>query len=252
LFSKGEKFMLFQNRSNKLFNQGMELLNRGQYPEAIKFFSEDISANGVSPKNIGSCINRGFAYFCMAYDMSFSDSRGLDEQINKYLNQAVNDFSEAIHTFTFRTERTGEAINDWADTHFKRANANFFLHKPNEAIDDYSEAIKLQGKNPEYYMRRGFVYTEYIGDASAGLENYSKAIALSPTADMYLYRAWANLDLENTQKTKDDFHSAIRLDPNAKNGRRVFPIVANYTTAFDKMIEWEEFKQSLGFPSSLR
>ncbi|MCK6568523.1 MAG: hypothetical protein L6Q45_12640 [Anaerolineales bacterium] len=243
---------MFQSRSDKLFNQGVELLNRGQYPEAIRIFSEDITANGVSPKNVGSCTNRGFAYFCMAYDMLFSDSRGLEEQITEYLNHAINDLSEAIHTFTFRTERSGEAINDWADAHFKRANANFFLHKPKEAIDDYSEAIKLQGKNPEYYMRRGFVYAEYIGDASSGVENYSKAIAISPTAEVYLYRAWANLDLKNPQKAKDDFHSAIRLDSNAKNGRRVFPIVADYQVAFDKMIEWEEFKQSLGFPSSLR
>jgi len=232
--------MFFQNHSDKLFKQGLEFLNREQYPEAIKVFSEDI-VKGVTKDNVGSCTNRGFAYFCMAYDILFGDPQGKDEQINEYLRCAVEDLTNAIHVFPLWTE-SGE---DLADVYFKRANTHFFLHKPKEAIYDYKEAIKLQGKNPEYYWRCGFVYAEYIGDSSLGIENYSKAIAIFPSAEVYLYRAWANFDLENTKRAKDDFQSAIRLDPNTRNNKRVFPIVADWETSFNKMVEWEEFKQTL-------
>jgi tetratricopeptide (TPR) repeat protein len=227
---------MFQSRSDKLFEQGMNYMNQENYLEAIKLFSQVIEIDG-SAGSAGAHINRGIAYGTLAKGASLGSDLWED-----FFKNSIDDLTKAINIFQVKKSDK----NALANVYFKRANTYLFSYKYEEAIDDLNEAIKLIGNNPAYYINRGFIYCERLRNASAGLKDFSKALEISETSIGYIFRSWANFDLGNTNKAKDDFYSALRLDPNARNSIRYLPPNdLDVEFAFDKQIQWENFKKNL-------
>jgi Tfp pilus assembly protein PilF len=78
------------------------------------------------------------------------------------------------------------------------------------AINDLTEAIRLEPNNSELYLVRGASYT-YSGNFEKAIEDCNQAIRISPNyADAYLLRGTISLILE-TQKAKEDFEKALTL-----------------------------------------
>ena len=243
--------MLFKSRADKLFDQGVVFLNQANYPEAIKLFSQVIDVSSGSETKFGAYINRGMAYSIVA-DRTLYDNFPIGdedrEKIDEYCNLAIKDFSNAIYTMTlYYPPITTENKTDLADIYRKRAMTYLTLANFKEAIDDINKAIEFEPKNPLFHFVCGYLYAEFIGDASTGLDKYSKSITLSPSAETYLFRAWANFDLGKLDRAKEDFRSAIKLNPEYKSAKRVIPVTieTDYVLMFDKTLKWANFIESL-------
>jgi Flp pilus assembly protein TadD len=79
------------------------------------------------------------------------------------------------------------------------------------AIEDYTEAIRLDPANTEFYSSRASVYAE-SGDDARAIEDYSQAIRLEPAnARFYAKRALAYYLSGESARAIEDFTKAIRL-----------------------------------------
>ena len=84
-----------------------------------------------------------------------------------------------------------------------------------EAIDQYSESIRIAPDDFDAYFNRGSVYAR-LGQYQRALEDFNKAISLKPTKDVNLFynnRGVAYLKLGQYQMAIDDFSKSIGLKP---------------------------------------
>ncbi len=137
---------------------------------------------------------------------------------------------------------------DSAVAHYNRGNAYADKKEYDKAIEDYSEAIRLDPKYAAAYTNRGTTwqdkkeYDKAVADYDRAIlidpkyalafydrgnayyttkeydkaiEDYSEAIRLDPKdADAYVNRGVAYFDKEEYDKAIEDYSEAIRLDPN--------------------------------------
>ncbi|MFB2878287.1 caspase, EACC1-associated type [Floridanema aerugineum] len=141
--------------SKKLLNQGKEELQKGDYQEAIKYFTEYIKSN---PNNEEAYIQRGDAYYKQQkyqqaisnYDLAIKINsqtastyykRGMTRHDLGDMKGAINDFTEAI-----------KIDSNYADAYYERAESRAHLNDKQGAINDYSEAAfryRQQGKTED-------------------------------------------------------------------------------------------------------
>ena len=121
-------------------------------------------------------------------------------------------------------ERYSEAIrvnpNDW-EARSQRGYAYLKLGRQSEAINDYSEVIRLNPKNNQLayltavaaYDGRGSAYLE-LRQYRKAISDYSKDIGIAP-GDWWAYRhrGAAYWSLRQPREAIEDFGKAIRIDP---------------------------------------
>jgi len=124
----------------------------------------------------------------------------------------------------------------------KKADGSF-----RDAIEKFSEAIKLDTASARNYTGRGEV-SESLGDLKSAIADYTTAIRLKPDdARTYDMRGWAYFQMHDTAKAMQDYNRAIKLDSSlaeAFNNRGWAYYQANDTTRaradFDKAIVLDE------------
>ncbi len=116
-----------------------------------------------------------------------------------------------------------EAINDYSEAirlkpdyveaYYKRGDAKFDLGKKEEASDDYNKAIQLKPDYVEVYCKRGNLQLS-LGKKQEAIDDYNKAIQLKPDyAEVYCKRGNLQLSLGKKQEAIDDYNKAIQLKP---------------------------------------
>jgi len=81
-----------------------------------------------------------------------------------------------------------------------------------EALKDYSKAIRYNPKDPVPYASRGYVYQK-MGRNDEAISDYSKAVELDPTDDeLYLVRGIAYSLKGNQDQAILDYSKAIEID----------------------------------------
>ncbi|MDO8754260.1 MAG: tetratricopeptide repeat protein, partial [Anaerolineales bacterium] len=130
--------MLFQNRADKLFEQGEEQLQREQYSLAIDTFSKVIKIEGNDA--VVSRLNRGVArlHLTMSNQSSGDDEQSPEER----LKLCIEDFSIAINRVNSQTKKSSTAAKILAELHYRRAQSVMWLGKFQESIKDMNEAIR--------------------------------------------------------------------------------------------------------------
>jgi tetratricopeptide (TPR) repeat protein len=90
-----------------------------------------------------------------------------------------------------------------------------------KAIQDYTEAIRLNAKYAEAYYNRGFIWDEKMRNITNNVRDYAvpdytEAIRLNPNyAEAYYQRGHAHLNSTgNWDQAIADFTQAIRINPN--------------------------------------
>jgi len=78
------------------------------------------------------------------------------------------------------------------------------------AINDYSQAIKLNGKLAGAYNNRGVAY-DRKADYERAIQDYDQAIKLKPSSETYFNRGNVYLAKSQYDHAIDDFNQAIRL-----------------------------------------
>ena len=78
----------------------------------------------------------------------------------------------------------------------------------------WTEAIELNPNNAPAYEARGYYYTYYTKNYSAGISDYTRAIELHPdNAENYFYRGVCLSESGDVESAKIDFEMALSLNP---------------------------------------
>jgi tetratricopeptide (TPR) repeat protein len=89
-----------------------------------------------------------------------------------------------------------------------------------EAVKNYSEAIRLEPNYANAYFNRGDAYDE-IGEYDKAIADYSEVIRIEKSADAYLNRGVVFNKKGENDRAIVDLTEAIRLDPNCANAYRL-------------------------------
>jgi tetratricopeptide (TPR) repeat protein len=106
-----------------------------------------------------------------------------------------------------------------ADAYLDRGIARSDLNDPKQAIDDYSEALRLQPGHFEAHFDRGLSEVQ-AGENEQAVSDFSAAIRLKSDADAYYYRAEAYKQLGDINDATADFSVAFRMNPKLCGGCR--------------------------------
>jgi len=134
--------------------------------------------------------------------------KGLEYAGNRLYIDAVQNYTRAIQL------NKGEiSINDIAQVFNSRGLAYQGLNQSDKAIDDFSNAIEIDAKKPEFFLNRANVF---LGRKQYGRarDDFGAVIALDPrNTAAYAGRARANLDDRSYRLAAADYQKLLDLDP---------------------------------------
>jgi len=106
-------------------------------------------------------------------------------------------------------------ISQTAEDYFKSGNDKFELKDYRGAINDHTQAIKLNSNVAGPYFNRG-IAKYAIKDYNGAITDFNKGLEISPIADGYYNRGSIKIDLNDNTGAISDFNKAIEIDPNQK------------------------------------
>ena len=132
----------------------------------------------------------------------------------------AKDWDKAITAFRKAAQLEGHYAPNLASALQQRATIYVSQKKFQEAIADYSEALKIKSDDPNVYERRAYAEMQ-LKDYDKALHDYNEAIKLSPEETKY-YQVRALI-----YQTKGDFKAALadvdkalKLDPNNQDAQQ--------------------------------
>jgi tetratricopeptide (TPR) repeat protein len=132
----------------------------------------------------------------------------------------AKDWDKAIAAFKRAAQLDARYAPNLASALQQRATVYVSQQKFQEAIADYSEALKVNAKDPDIFERRAYAEIQ-LKDYDKALHDYNEAIKLSPEEPKY-YQVRAFI-----YQTKGDFKAALadvdktlKLDPNNQDAQQ--------------------------------
>jgi tetratricopeptide (TPR) repeat protein len=123
----------------------------------------------------------------------------------------AHDYVAAV--ISFSTAISKDKNNNKAYT--ERGHSYLLVNKPNEALKDFEQAVKLKSDYAPTYTYRGDYYFK-LKKYKEAVDDYNKAIKLDATlADAYANRGFSQLELKLDKDATISFDEAIKL--NSKN-----------------------------------
>jgi len=186
-------------------HKGAALMMRGQYREAIAELTTAVKKDSSSAV---AFFNRGRA---RAY---------------------LNDFDGALEDLT-------QAINvkPYAETYLERGVIYFGKAMLMQALDDFTQVIRLDNNNALAYARRGLTYM-VLKDYNSARYDLNTAILYDPDlAAAYAYRGLLNFQLEDEESAIEEYTLALQLDPNLAEALRNRAFAYQKIGDIDKAIE---------------
>ncbi|XP_052281417.1 uncharacterized protein LOC127878913 isoform X2 [Dreissena polymorpha] len=136
----------------------------------------------------------------------------------KKFEDAVSSFALALSLYKeqFTTQKPWKARDPWpieaADTHYLIGQCHMELHNFTQALDAFTDAIKLNPNMAEALYQRGMARMKL--KMSKGIQDFNRALALNPTIfQAYLSRACFYGSKGNYTKAILNCNEAIKLQP---------------------------------------
>jgi tetratricopeptide (TPR) repeat protein len=129
---------------------------------------------------------------------------------------------------------------DFADCYFYRGQAYARQSKYQEAVADYTEAIKLQPQKVEYYHKRALINGSWpVEKYDAAIADYTEIIKLDPkrSSRWYWHRGNVFKKKKDYQRALADFTQAINLEPSISEKRAYYGARAGLYDAELKNLE---------------
>ncbi len=180
--TRGRMSMEIQN-IEALFNKGIEYMEKGEFQEAYKTFSEVIENIPDEPE---AYVQRGIA-----------------------LNR-LGQFQEAVEDF-----KTAISLEpEYADAYYHRGEAYYRSNNFPQAIDDLTKAIEIEPNFIEAYRLRALSYIS-SGKPQRATGDLSVVIEANPQdANLYVMRGQAYVASNIIDQALSDFTYAISINPN--------------------------------------
>jgi len=126
----------------------------------------------------------------------------------------AKDWDKAIAAFRKAAQLEGHYAPNLASALQQRATIYVSQKKFQEAIADYSEALKIKSDDPNVYERRAYAEMQ-LKDYDKALHDYNEAIKHSPEeAKYYQVRALIYQNKGNLKAALADAEKTLQLDPN--------------------------------------
>lgn len=226
---------MFSRKSpQQFFEEGRSFLDNEKYDEAINAFTKVIE---LAPTSYESYANRGLAYVNKVFATidTISDEQR-ESYAEKYLFESIRNFDKAIDILTVVIRSHESEKELLAQVFIFRAQSNYFVRKITEAFSDLNSALKYDNNNPEIFQKRGMLYLDELDDPELAIEDFSKAIRIQPSAQVYICRCWAYMENKDPDAAVKDYKRAKALDINfVKNSQR--------TRSLFKLRQWEQFME---------
>ena len=199
-----------------VFQQGDDLMGRGEINRALEAYSHGINLDPYRPV---AYRNRGAAYHAKNdYDRAAADySKAIElnpHDADTYYNRGVaysdiNELDLAIQDYT----KVIQLEPDFAHAYYNRGVAYSHTGEYDLAIQDYTKAIKRKQDYVQAYSNRGFAYSEK-DDFDLAIVDYTKAIELNPHyAAAYNNRGLSYVSTGEYDLAIQDYTTAIELNP---------------------------------------
>ncbi|MFN8655516.1 MAG: tetratricopeptide repeat protein [Candidatus Obscuribacterales bacterium] len=196
-FIAGASVLLFtagcgeMENGQQAFDRGTQLLNEGQYDDAIQAFDKAIS---LDPGHSKAYASRGSA---------------LSDQGN--YEKALADLTKAID---LAKEANDQAV--LSEYYFNRALAYSRMQKYKEGIADFDMAVQMSPNDPDYYNGRSRAYY-FAGDTNASIKDAGEALELNQEKDerrarSLFTRGSAYLKAGKVKEAVTDLSEAANLD----------------------------------------
>jgi tetratricopeptide (TPR) repeat protein len=225
--------------------KGYVLINESQYKTSIEAFDKAIAFK-QKPRSMKQEVNSGTVATPAAHlrsqpsrnappagyvtkgtlllilDESRDDSGGLWYRIKLPVSKKEAWIAGGAVTRAKQDIQIGDNnIYSIARAYTGRGNANMKSGKSDAAIEDYNKAIELSPHSATAYNYRGLSYMN-LGDYKKAIEDFSIAIQLKPdNIAGYINRGFAYSELNDFQKAKKDLDHAIHMEP-----RNEFPYLS--------------------------
>lgn len=210
-YSKNDAYKDFE-----WFSKGYDAYEKGNYPEAIKYYTSFIEEY---PNNSEAYNNRGNA------KDDLEDHRGAIQDYSKaieidpddpiyYYNRGIakynlEDYREAIKD----CDKAIEIDSNYAAAYNNRGDAKYNLEDYRGAIPDYSKAIEINPNDATTYYGRGIAKLR-SGDSNGAIQDCDKAIEINPNdATAYVKRGTVKFILTKLKEAIQDCNKAIELNP---------------------------------------
>lgn len=157
---------------------------------------------------LGACISQGAA-----------PHSGKENEANRLAREGADasksqDYDKAVELLRKATDLDHKYAPDLAAVYQGRGYAFAKNQQYQEAIQDYTEAIKLKPGDPRVYEQRAAVEMK-IYDYDKALADYSELIKLKPNDSRYLnYRAYVYEVKNDVQNSMADTEKVLKMDPN--------------------------------------
>jgi tetratricopeptide (TPR) repeat protein len=152
-------------------------------------------------------------------DLDILKQMGADPYLISYLTGEQfyrnSDFDKAISEFTASINR----YSGFSQSYISRGNAWMKKREYNRAIDDYTHAIKLDGKKAEVYNYRGFARAELaarnkFNGMNLAIEDYTQAISINKNyVDALVNRSYAYYQTGDFTRVIEDCDRIIAIEP---------------------------------------
>jgi tetratricopeptide (TPR) repeat protein len=132
----------------------------------------------------------------------------------------AKDWDKAIAAFKKAAQLDERYAPNLASALQQRAGVYVSQQKFQEAIADYSEALKVKAKDPEIFERRAYAEMQ-LKDYDKALHDYNEAIKLSPEEPKYYQvRAFIYQTKGDVKAAMADVDKTLKLDPNNQDAQQ--------------------------------
>jgi tetratricopeptide (TPR) repeat protein len=129
------------------------------------------------------------------------------------------DWDKAVESLRKATALDHKYASDLAAVYQGRGYAAAKNQQYQEAIQDFTEALKIKSNDPRIYEQRAAAEMK-VYDYDKALADYSEASKLKPNEVRYYnYRAYIYETKEDTQNSMAETDKALKIDPNNQEAK---------------------------------
>jgi len=123
---------------------------------------------------------------------------------------------------------------------FKRGYEYYSKEKYDNAIADYTAALKIKPNNPNYLYGRGGAYLQKKEYYKASADFTTALLLRSDYPDYLLQRGIAYLLMEDYARAVADFEAVLRIEPNNIEARKSIDLARRKRGSFDANLGYSE------------